>query len=335
VQAAHLLAPLAISVSLGLGGHRVALSAPFKLNLNGNQIVVSRAIAARMDLTPQARIADPAAAARALAVALQALGRVPAFGVVHRFSSHALVLRYWLASAGVDPDRDVALRVLPPSFMHEALAAGELDGFCAGEPWGSTAIEAGIGEMAAAGVRIWQDGVEKVLALRQDWMEANPDLVDRLLRALSSAAAWCDDAANHPALAAMLAGPTYVDQPVDRIARALSGRLQLAAGEGALLANFLLFHRGATNVPWRNQAAWIYAQFVRWNLATNSDAARADAEAVFRPDIYGRALGRERDLLPATDPTFYRFFDGRLFDPAHIDTYLAAFRESAPILGKD
>ena len=104
--------------------------------------------------------------------------------VVHRFSSHALMLRYWLAYAGIDPDEDVELRVLPPPFMATALAAGEIDGFSAGEPWNSTAVDSGAGEIVALGCRIWESGPEKVLAMREDWTEADPDTVDRLLRAL-------------------------------------------------------------------------------------------------------------------------------------------------------
>lgn len=347
VQAAHLLGPLAVAVSLGIGQTQVALAAPIGLSLNGTQIVVSRAIGAALQLGPKHRVDDPAAAAAGLASVLRARGRQPVFGIVHRYSSHALILRYWLASAGIDPDRDVVLRVLPPSFMVEALAGGELDGFCAGEPWGSTAIGLGVGETIVLGTRIWRRGVEKVLAMRRDWMDDHPDIVDRLLRALDAAARWCDDSANHVELASLLSQPHYVDQPAALILRALNGTLLLRQEDSAVtVEDFLLFHRGAANFPWRSQALWIYAQFCRWGMLPRTDGAEHEAAAVFRPDIYRRALAGGPTPIPAAsakvegalaaaldvgaDSTRLtlgpdRFFDGRLFDPDRIEAYLAGF----------
>jgi ABC-type nitrate/sulfonate/bicarbonate transport system substrate-binding protein len=227
VQGAHMLAPLAIAVTLGLSQHPAALAAPFKLNVNGNALTMSTAFAAALDPDPIKRIDDPVATAHDFAAAIGLHHRKPIIGIVHRFSSHALMLRYWLGFAGIDPDRDVTLRVLPPSLMVEAMRAGELDGFSAGEPWNSVAVMEGLGEIVAAGARIWRRGVEKVLAFRADWMDANLDLVDRLLGAMSQAAAWCDDPANHAELADLLARPDYVGQPAEAILPALTGRLVL------------------------------------------------------------------------------------------------------------
>src|SRR3546814_18799544 len=93
------------------------------------------------------------------------------------------------------------------SLTVEAIRAGEIDGFIAGEPWGSAAVDAGLAEGVAIGERIWRRGVEKVLAFRTPWLEENPDSVDRLLRALVRAGAWCDDPDHHEALAHRLSQP--------------------------------------------------------------------------------------------------------------------------------
>lgn len=336
VQAAHMLAPLAVGVSLGIGGHRTRLAAPFGLNLNGNQIVVSGALALAMRMAPDERAVDPAGAARALAVALagrrgQGHESLPVFGIVHRLSSHALLLRYWLASAGILPDRDVNLRVVPPSLMVEALVAGEIDGFCAGEPWGSLAVNSGHAQTAAIGARLWRHGVEKVLAFRQDWMELHPEPVDRLLRALHRAAAWCEDPANHPHLAELLARPHYLDQPQAGILPALQGRVSLASGLPPRdEPDLLVFHRGNAGLPRRSQALWIYAQFVRWGLLPAAGAAQQQAADVFRPDIHRRALGRASPGAgqDGPDPQEAPLFDGRLFDAEQIERYLASFPPS-------
>lgn len=126
------------------------------------------------------RIGDPAGSAKALAAGLRTLDRPPVIGIVHRFSSHALMLRYWLGHAGIDPDRDVTLRVLPPSLMTEALQSGAIDGFSAGEPWNSVAVAAGAGELAAFDLvlRGEHTGVAPVGELSVE-TEAVDDLVDR------------------------------------------------------------------------------------------------------------------------------------------------------------
>src|SRR5438067_2827538 len=201
VDCAHLLAPLAVAVTLGLSQHAAPLAAPFKLSLNGNAIAFSRALAEAIGGTPGNRVRQPGRTAQRLADALRKIDRKPVLAVVHRFSSHALMLRYWLDYAGIDPDHDIELRVLPPPLMASALAAGEIDGFSAGEPWNSTAVDLGAGEIVALGCRIWESGPEKVLAMREDWAEANPDTVDQLLRALDEAATWCDASDNHAELA--------------------------------------------------------------------------------------------------------------------------------------
>ncbi len=348
VEAAHMLAPLAVAVSLGLSQHRASLLSPFKLGLNGNLVIVSQQLATLLKGKDRvSRVNDPAEAAHDLAQAMRAAGSPPRLGVVHRFSSHALMLRYWLASAGLEPDRDCTLHILAPSMMVDALRSGEIDGFCAGEPWGSLAVAAGVGDVAAAGARIWQRGVEKLLTFRSDWAEAHPEVVDALLRALDRAAAWCDTPANRERLAEILASETYVGAPVSALLPALSGRIPLApGGEEAAIDDFMLFHREAANFPWRSQGLWIYSQLVRWGFIPASDEAQATSASVFRSDIYRRALAGSSTPIPGASAKVEgalsaplavgavsgrltlgpdRFFDGRIFDPDALDAYLASF----------
>ena len=349
VECAHLLAPLAVAVTLGLSQRPAPLAAPFKLSLNGNAIAFSRTLAQAVGGTAGNRVRQPARTAQRLAAALKRLDRKPVLAVVHRFSSHALMLRYWLAYAGIDPDEDVELRVLPPPFMATALAAGEIDGFSAGEPWNSTAVDSGAGEIVALGCRIWESGPEKVLAMREDWAEANADTLDRLLRALDEAAAWCDSAENRTELARLLSRDDYIGVAPELIERGLSGSLKLTSdGDTAEADNFLLLHRRAANFPWRSQALWIYSQLVRWGFIEHSAEAQTSASGVFRSDLYRRALAGGRTPLPgaslkvegaldaehgvASDKGTLtlgpdRFFDGLVFDPSRIGEYLTALTD--------
>jgi NitT/TauT family transport system ATP-binding protein len=350
VQAAHMLAPLAVAVTLGLSQQPAALAAPFKLNVNGNMLVMAADFTAALEPDLPTRLADPLATAHDFAAAIGLYRRKPVIGVVHRFSSHALALRYWLASAGIDPDRDVVLRVLPPSLMVEASRLGEIDGFIAGAPWPAAAIEQGLVEAVALGARIWQRGVEKVLAFRNEWMEDNADTVDRFLIALTAAARWCDDPANHPDLAALLARPDYLDQPAATIERGLRGIvIPREGGAPVEVPDFLIFNREATAFPWRSQALWIYSQLARWRQVELTPATEQAASSVFRPDIFRRALGASDVAMPGASmklegavsmPTGVgasrgalmlgpdRFFDQRVFDPEQIADYVAGFDRS-------
>jgi two-component system, oxyanion-binding sensor len=345
VDAAHLLAPLAIAVSLGLSQHPAQLAAPFKLGLNGNAVTFSKALAAQLGGTPANRVHQPAHTAKRFAKAIAAMDRPPVLAVVHRFSSHALMLRYWLDYAGIDPDKDVELRILPPSLMSDALQSGTIDGFSAGEPWNSAAVEVGAGEIVALGSRIWESGPEKVLAFREDWLEANAEIVDRLIRALDEAAAWCDSPANWEDLARLL--EPYIGPPAAIIGRALSGHLKLTPDSATTdEPSFLYLHKRAANFPWRSQALWIYSQLVRWGFVEASTQAEAAASRVFRSDVYRRALAGGPTPLPGASlkvegslPAEHgvasdrgtltlgpdRFFDGRVFDPAKLGEYLTQF----------
>jgi two-component system, oxyanion-binding sensor len=150
-DAAHLLAPVAIASSLGLGHVKVAIAAPFNLGINGNAITVSPALqAAIMDEIDGDRF-DPLVTSRALArlVAKRRKAGVEplTFGMTFPFSTHNYQLRFWMAAGGVDPDEDVHLVVLPPPFMVDSITNGQVDAFCVGAPWNSIAVDRGVGHI--------------------------------------------------------------------------------------------------------------------------------------------------------------------------------------------
>ncbi|MGQ2930701.1 MAG: CmpA/NrtA family ABC transporter substrate-binding protein, partial [Sphingopyxis sp.] len=145
-DAAHMIAPLAIATALGRDRPAVPLAVPFVLGLNGNAVTFSTALARAVGLG--GALGDPAAigaALRTVAATRKAAGKPLRFGVVHRYSSHNYMLRYWLAGVGVRPDSDVEIVVTSPPVAADALAAGEVDGICVGEPWNSIAVDRGVG----------------------------------------------------------------------------------------------------------------------------------------------------------------------------------------------
>jgi ABC-type nitrate/sulfonate/bicarbonate transport system substrate-binding protein len=345
-DAAHIVAPLAIATALGRDRPAVPMAVPFVLGLNGNAITVSTALGEALELSPG--LADPVAAGAVLkrvAAERRAAGRPLRFGVVHRYSSHNYMLRYWLAGVGIRPDEDVVISVTSPPFAADALAAGEVDGICVGEPWNSIAVDRGVGRIMLATAQIWRRGVEKVLALRADTAEDRAETLARLLRALHRAAAHFvrDETAEESA--AILSRPHYLDASVDAIRRAITDRIRVVPGAAPVhYPDFMFQYREAANFPWRSQAAWLYAQMVRWDGTAYAEADAATAQSVFRPDIYRAALAGSRAILPGASSKLEgalvepigagstqgrlvlgsdRFFDGRAFDPDRIAEYLA------------
>ncbi|WP_267378771.1 MULTISPECIES: CmpA/NrtA family ABC transporter substrate-binding protein [unclassified Sphingomonas] len=346
-DAAHLVAPLAIAAALGHGRPAVPMAVPFVLGLNGNAITLSLPLAAQV-LADDA-LGDPhalGARLRVVALARAAAGRRLRFGVVHRHSSHNLMLRYWLAAVGIRPDTDVEILTTSPTFAADALAAGEVDGICVGEPWNSIAVDRGVGRIALVTAQIWRRGVEKVLAMRSETLAASPDTAHRLVRALHAAAAHFVDPATTRASAAILARPEYLDAPVDPIERAITDRVRLVPDGAPLhVPDFMFQYREAANFPWRSQAAWLYSQMIRWDGASFSADEAVIAQGVFRPDIYRAALAGSGAPLPGASSKIEgaigsgalgagstqgrlilgrdQFFDHRAFDPNDIAGYLA------------
>jgi ABC-type nitrate/sulfonate/bicarbonate transport system substrate-binding protein len=352
-DAAHMLGPMPIASTLGIGGHlEVPVMAPFSLGLGGNAITVSEPLFAAMERHGAILGEGPARTGEALRRAIaarRASGEPPlTLAMVYPFSGHNYELRYWLASAGLDPDRDLRLTVLPPPFMVDALTARHIDGFCVGEPWNSIAVERGVGVIVTTKSALWRQGPEKVLGVRQAFADEHPARLAALIRALYRAAAWAGDPGNRAELATLLAAPGYVGVPAAIILRALKGELQLRAGQPRIgIPDFLVFHAHAANFPWQSHSLWFYSQMVRWGQTGFSPEQAEKARRVYRPDLYRAALLATDADLPSANakvegalkeptPVASRngrmvlgadgFFDSVLFDPDDIEGYLRRFQ---------
>lgn len=331
VDAAHMLAPVPVALALGLGGP-MRFDVLSVLNLNGNAIGVSRSLARRLAGHDFA-LNDARSAGHAL---LAQAGAGLRIGVPFAFSMHRELVLYWLEGLGVPlPDR-LQIITVPPPLMPDALAAGEVDVFCVGEPRGSVAVDRGAGILLLPTSAIWSAAPEKVLAVRSGWADTEPDLAGQLLRALWRAGRWLSQPANLSVASEILATPNRLDVPADVIERSLAGRLLVSAGGHEVrVPDFLRFHDGASGFPWRSQAAWIGARMAARHGLDPLDA-QVRAASVFRTDLYRIHLASAGADLPAasaklegslTGPTPVassrgklilpadRFFDAQVFDP--------------------
>lgn len=331
---AHMLSPVPVAMSMGLGGLHRRIDALMVLSVNGNVIGTSPAIAARMRANGATETARAETIGRALIAAADGRLRI---GVPFPFSMHAELLYYWLNALGLAAPRDLVIRAVPPQRMAEAMALGEIDAFCVGEPWGSIAVERGVAELVLPGCAIWRFAPEKVLAARHEWVETQPETVAALMRALWRAARWLADETNRAIASEILARPGYVDVPAEILERALTRRLAFTQ-TGALrdVPGLLEFFAGAATFPWHSQAVWIASRLAQRAGSDPAEAARI-ARQCFRADLYRANLAPIGADIPLdcekpegelAAPRAIRssrghltlgpdaFFDHRVFDPA-------------------
>ena len=244
--------------------------------------------------------------------------------MVFPFSNHNFDLRYWLAAAGVHPDRDVRLVAIPPPLMVESLQAGLVDGFCVGEPWNTLAATHGVGRIVATQSQLFPRAVEKVLALRASFAE-RADVLKGCCKRSTPRPSGSTTFRITPRSAALLARPEYLGVPPESIAAALDGRLHLGLGAAKREVDFMYFHRHAANAPRSADGLWAYAQMVRWGqLAPSAQAQRAAGE-VFRPDLYRQCLPAAPFAAPAPQP-----FDRIEFVASDVRAYLGEFAVQTP-----
>jgi ABC-type nitrate/sulfonate/bicarbonate transport system substrate-binding protein len=276
-------------------------------------------------------VRDPKNSARALARVVSERRKRGAnpltFGMTFPFSCHNYFLRFWIAAAGLDPDEDVQLVVLPPSYMVDSLSSHQVDGFCVGAPWNSVAVELGVGEILHFGRDIVGRMPEKVLAVRAAWASNRGEALTRLLRALGRAADFINDPARIGETAALLAAPNRIGVAADIVARMLKGRMRMTPG-GPLhdIDDYILIGAAAAR-PDPDHAAWLYAQMVRWHQTALSAESLEAARSCYRPDLYDLALSKPADAAPLYGDRIGAFA-GPPFDGKDIAGHIAALRFS-------
>ena len=347
LDGAQMLASMPIAMTAGVGPVKKPVINALTLDLNGNAITVSEALYQRMLEADAPAMTESPLSARGLKTLLDAdreAGREPlTFAVVFPTSTHNYELRYWMAAAGIDPDTDVRLVVIPPPQMVGALRDGEIDGYCVGEPWNELAVREGLGRVLITKYELWNNSPEKVFGVTEEWAMQNPNTLQALQMALLDACRWVDQPQNRLEVAQVISQPVYVNAPEDVVRMSMLGTFQYAHNEfPRSLPDFNVFHRYAANYPWVSHAKWLITQMVRWGQIDQPVDISALAERVYRTDLY-RQAARALDIavpvaeckregehgtdwqLGVNELGADRFFDGRVFDPADPVSYLKSF----------
>ncbi|MBD3883973.1 ABC transporter substrate-binding protein [Phormidium tenue FACHB-886] len=235
-------------------------------------------------------------------------------GMVHPSSMHNILLRYWLAAGGIDPDRDVSLKTIPPAQMIADLKAGTIDGYCVGEPWNLRAAIEEIGFTVATDLEIWQGHPGKVLGVREDWALAYPNTHIALVKALLEACQYCADDANREELRYLLAQREYVSTDIDYIHLNDPNSYVCSLDRPMREYAHHLFYGAGVNRPSRTEHLWMMTQMARWGDIPFPRNWMEILERVCRVNVFSTAA-REIGVL---DMKYHRgpitLFDNVAFD---------------------
>ena len=295
IEAAHLLAPLAIATTLGIGQVRSALRAIFVLNANGTAITLSTALAQEVEAARPGALKSYGETALALGDVVErrrAHGLRPlSFASVFPFSSHTYLLRRFLSLGGVDPANDVEIVVVPPAYMVDCIDKGLIDGFCVGSPWNSLAVDQGRGVIVALGSELAPDAAEKVLAVPATSSIMTGPAGPKLVRALTNASRFVSDPSNRERVAHALGKHDRFGMSAEVIARTLSGELVLdAAGRTRSAPAFIRFEGRQLNRPEPSVGSLVYGEMVAaGQIKASAEGAKLAAQ-VFTPEIYDRSF---------------------------------------------
>jgi len=358
LDGAQMLAPMVIASHLGLDPIERPVVTALNLDLNGNAVTLSETLYQQLlEIDPQGMQQQPITAAplKKLIEQRQEQGAPPlTFATVFPFSSHNYLLRYWMAAAGIDPDRDVRLVIIPPPQMASQLSKGEVDGYCVGEPWNAMAVREGLGRVVITGYDIWNNSPEKVLGVNLEWAEQYPNTHLALVTALLEALQWMDQPENRLEVVELISNSIYVNAPAETVRMSMMGTFQYAKNEfPKTCPDFNVFHHYTANFPWYSQALWFITQMVRWGQANTPVDMHAVAESAYRLDVYRRAARALSIDVPAMDykmegrhPKLWKtqgeqafiemgpdqYLDGEQFNPADPCAYLNTFEIAHPAI---
>lgn len=317
IDGAHILTPMPYLMQTGRitqNNQPVPMAILARLNTNGQAISVAakhRPLGARLDAAP-------------LKAALNPESKV---AMTFRGGTHDLWIRYWLAAAGIDPDKDVQTIVVPPPQMVANMRVGTMDAFCVGEPWNAQLVTQNLGYSALTTGELWRDHPEKSFAMRADFVEANPRAAEALTAAVIEAARWCDDPANRAEMASILGRRAWFNVPAADILGRTSGTIDY--GDGRRVENsphVMKYWRDHASYPFRSHELWFLTEDVRWGVLPHDTDTAALVAAVNKEAIWRAAAARagvpNGELPSGTSRGRESFFDGKVFDPENPAAYL-------------
>jgi nitrate/nitrite transport system substrate-binding protein len=298
-DASHMLAPMPIAMSIGVGSAPIPTNVMTIQNINGQALTL--ALKHKENRNP-------------------ANWKGFKFAVPFEFSIHNLLLRYYLAEAGLDPDRDVQIRVVPPAEMVANLRAGNLDGFLGPDPINQRAVFDEVGFIHLLSREIWDGHPCCSFGIPADFIAQNPNTFAALYRSILKAAAMARDPKNRPIMAEVLSPANYLNQPKSVLEQVLIGRFADGLGNVRNVPERVDYDP----FPWYSMAVWIMTQLKRWGYLKGDVRYREIAEKVYLLTDARRTM-TQLGMNPPKENYRKIFVMGREFDPAKPDAYVESF----------
>ncbi len=321
IDGAHILSPMPYLLSLGKIGAATPMSILARLNVNGQGISVEKGyLANKVDLN--------AGKMKDVIASRKAAGREIAMAMTFPGGTHDLWLRYWLAAAGIDPDKDIKLITVPPPQMVANMKADTMEAFCVGEPWNDQLVAQGVGYTAVSTGQLWMNHPEKAFAMRSDWVAAHPNAAIAITAAILDAQKMCDAAMNNAKLAQIISAANYLKCPASDIQDRLAGNFTM--GDGRIIRNApfkMKFWANHASYPFKSHDLWFLTEEQRWGKLPKGNMSGIISK-VNRSDIWRKAAalsGVKPGEMPSGDSRgVERFFDGKTFNPGNPGAYLAS-----------
>jgi nitrate/nitrite transport system substrate-binding protein len=299
-DAAHMLAPMPLAISLGVGSNPTPFTMPAVENINGQAITL--AVKHKDKRDPK-----------------QWKGFK--FAVPFDYSMHNYLLRYYLAEAGLDPDTDVQIRSVPPPEMVANLRADNIDGFLGPDPFNQRAVFDGVGFIHILSKELWDGHPCCAFAASREFVTTMPNTYAALLRGIIEATAFAQKAENRKQIAEAIAPTNYLNQPQIVLEQILTGTYADGLGAVKRDANRIQFDP----FPWESFAIWILTQMKRWGqIKGDIDYAGVAKQVYLATDA--AKLMKDAGLTPPTTTTKSFSVMGKAFDPAKPEEYLASFK---------
>jgi nitrate/nitrite transport system substrate-binding protein len=323
IDGAHVLSPIPYLISTG--------------KVTQNNVPMPMYILARLNTDCQAisvsnefkdlKVGVDGSALKAAFSAKKAAGKDVKVAVTFPGGTHDLWMRYWLAAAGIDPDKDVQTIVVPPPQMVANMKVGNMDAFCVGEPWNEQLVNQDIGFTACSTGEIWAQHPEKAFGMRAAWVDKYPKAAKALTMAVLEAQQWCEKAENKQAMADILGTRQWFNVPVADIIGRLKGDINYGRGrvEKGTPQQMKFWANGAS-YPFKSHDAWFIAENMRWGKFAADTDIKALVDKVNREDIWRDAANAlsvaATDIPASTSRGVEKMFDGKTFDPADPMAYL-------------
>jgi nitrate/nitrite transport system substrate-binding protein len=325
IDGAHILSPLPYLMTAG--------------KVTQNSMPAPMVILARLNLDAQAisvasehkelKLGTSAAPLKEAFAKKRAAGGDPKVAMTFPGGTHDLWIRYWLASGGIDPDKDVSTIVVPPPQMVANMKVGTMDAFCVGEPWPAQLVNQKLGYTAVNTSEIWNKHPEKSLSMRTAWVDKNPRAAQALLTAVLEAQIWCDKIENREEMCKILGTRAWFNVPVADILPRQRGEYDYGL-DGKVQKDspgIMKFWRDNASFPFKSHDLWFLTENIRWGKFDAGLDAKGLIEKVNRSDLWrdsAKALGVPPSEIPTSDSRGKEtFFDGKVFDPADPQAYLA------------